>query len=59
MRAARNEIFGPDEVPRSGPEEFRDNKDLTSSRLQSELYRESLAAQPDDFCGMDYGLAAC
>jgi len=41
MRAARNEIFGPDEVPRSGPEEFRDNKDLTSSRLQSELYCES------------------
>jgi hypothetical protein len=36
MRAARNEIFGPDERPPTGV----DDKDLTSSRLQSELYRE-------------------
>jgi hypothetical protein len=56
MRAARNEIFGPDEVPRSGPEEFRDNKDLTSSRLQSELYCEPLPAALE---ALGYGLADC
>ena len=50
MRAARNEIFGPDEVPRSGPEEFRDNKDLTSSRLQSELYRKLSSFQVGVWC---------
>lgn len=38
MRAARNEIFGPDELPRTASTDERDNKDLTSSRLQSELY---------------------
>jgi hypothetical protein len=41
MRAARNEIFGPDELPRTAStDETKDNKDLTSSRLQSELYCE-------------------
>ena len=49
MRAARNEIFGPDERPRSG-EEIRDNKDLTSSRLQSELYRKLSSFQVGVWC---------
>jgi hypothetical protein len=42
MRAARNEIFGSDDEKPStaSTDESRDNKDLTSSRLQSELYCE-------------------
>jgi len=59
MRAARNEIFGPDEVPRSGPEELRDNKDLTSSRLQSELYCEFSCSSIRALVASGYGLATC
>jgi hypothetical protein len=46
MRAARNEIFGSDEEKPStaSTDESRDNKDLTSSRLQSELYCELKAS---------------
>ena len=48
MRASKTEIFGhPDrtvaaEAKRAGVSPPRDTKDLTCSRLQSELYRESL-----------------
>lgn len=38
MRAAKNEIFGSTDTSASRPDP---NKDLTSSRLQSELYRKS------------------
>jgi len=63
MRAARNEIFGPGEVPRSAHEEVRDDKDLTSSRLQSELYCESFTLALASGCrlsgcGYAHGLSA-
>jgi hypothetical protein len=46
VRASRAEIFGSPDGMGDGKLSPRDPKDLTSSRLQSELYRELRIFQP-------------